>query len=648
MASRSARSDVSTPHQARRLAAVAGRISDDDVAEVRSRARIEDIVGQVVALRNAGGGSLKGLCPFHDEKTPSLGVTPAKGLFYCFGCGEGGDVIAFLMKHDNVTFVEAVEHLADRTGVVLRFVDGGGSRVEPGMRTKVLEANQVAADFYAQQLSGADAVEGRRFLDARGFDRAAAQQFGLGWAPRGGQELADFLRARGLDRTVVVRAGLVRESGWDFFQGRLLWPIRDAAHQVLGFGARRILDDDRMPAKYLNTPETPVYKKSQVLYGLDLARRAIGKKSQAVVVEGYTDVMAAHLSGLDTAVASCGTAFGEEHARTIQRLLGGDAFSGEIVFTFDGDAAGQAAALKVFDFDHRFTTQTYVAVEPSGLDPCDVRLQQGDAAVRELVARRVPLYRFVMSNVLDHHDLDRADGRVAALRAVAPLVGSIRDTSLVNGYVHELAGMVGMDPNDVRREVARAGRRPRGQSGDRGHVRGSGSPEAATGSTGQPAEEIGWPHPQEPGLAVERGLTKLVIQRPDLVGQDWGGVTADDFTHPAYRAIWEAAQSAAAAPSEEEWSLRVRRAAPNERVGHLAIALAVEPFLQEPDRGYVEIYAAKLRLLAVTRRIAELKSKLQRTNPLENQQAYNRMFADLLDMETGRKNLQVRTVGTAD
>ncbi len=256
----------------------------------------------------------------------------------------------------------------------------------------------------------------------------------------------------------------MRTGGWDFFQGRAIWPIKDAGGMVLGFGARKLFDDDRMPAKYLNTPETPVYKKSHVLYGLDMARANIGKKGQAVIVEGYTDVMAAHVSGVDTAVASCGTAFGDDHARMIQRLLGGDAFHGEVVFTFDGDAAGLKAALKVFSGDHHFAAQTYVAVEPTGLDPCDLRLQQGEAAVRELVARRQPLYRFVMGNVIGQYDLDRVDGRLEALRAAAPLVGSIRDNSLVSAYIRELATMLGTDVEEVRKEVSRAsGRRSQEQ-----------------------------------------------------------------------------------------------------------------------------------------------------------------------------------------
>jgi DNA primase len=215
---------------------------------------------------------------------------------------------------------------------------------------------------------------------------------------------------------------------------------------VIGFGARRLFDDDRIDAKYLNTPETPIYKKSHVLYGIDLARREIARASQAVVVEGYTDVMACHLSGVPTAVATCGTAFGDDHGRVLRRLLRDhDEFRGEIIFTFDGDAAGQKAALRAFEGDQQFIGQTYVAVEPDGLDPCDVRLKKGDAAVRELVARRIPLYRFVLGNVVRRYDLDRADGRVDALREAAKLVSAIRDRSKVDAFARELAGMVGIE-----------------------------------------------------------------------------------------------------------------------------------------------------------------------------------------------------------
>ncbi|MGJ3507115.1 DNA primase [Enemella sp. A6] len=617
---------------------MAGRIRDEDVALVRERARIEDVVGATVMLRKSGGGSLKGLCPFHEEKTPSFQVTPSRGLFYCFGCGEGGDVITFLEKLENLSFTEVVEHLADKYGVQLRYTDERGPRVEPGLRQQIIEANKQAAEFFAEQLARPDGLTARQFLDSRGFNRAAAEHFGVGYAPRGGRELARLLRSRGFSDEVLIRAGLIRSGGWDFFQGRVLWPIRDAGSSVLGFGARRLFDDDRMPAKYLNTPETPVYRKSHVLYGLDLARQNIGKRHQAVVVEGYTDVMAAHLAGVTTAVASCGTAFGDDHARLLQRLMGGDAFAGEVIFTFDGDAAGQAAALKVFGGDHHFIAQTYVAVEPSGLDPCDLRLERGDEGVRDLVARRIPLYKFVMQNVLDRHDLDRVDGRLAALREAAPLVASIRDRSMVDGYARELSQLLGMDLDEVRREVhGAAGRGRRPEPAER----------PAEPVTEAPRSGVPWPDPGERELSVERGTAHLLVTRPDLFGPEWSGLTEQDFRHPAYREIFRAVSRAEPTPAGPEWVQALRSVVDDPTVVRLLASLGVETPLREPDAAYVTAHVASLQVLTVTRQIDDLKSKLMRTNPVEYQTEYNQMFSTLLGLENRRQELVQRSVVTS-
>ncbi|MDQ6687097.1 MAG: DNA primase, partial [Actinomycetota bacterium] len=412
---------------------MAGRIQDEDIAEVREKARIDEVVSSYVTLRNAGSGSLKGLCPFHDEKSPSFHVTPSRGFYHCFGCQAGGDVISFVMQIDGLSFAETVERLADKYAVRLRYEEGGAAQRSGGpQRPRMIEAHRLTAEWYAEQLAGSPAAAARRFLDQRGFDSDAAATFGVGFSPRGGEELLGHLRQKGFRDEELVAAGLVGQGRglYDRFRGRLMWPIRDTSGDVIGFGARRIFDDDRIEAKYLNTPETSIYKKSQVLYGIDLARREIARASQAVIVEGYTDVMACHLAGVKTAVATCGTAFGEDHARVIRRLLHDhEEFRGEVIFTFDGDEAGQQAALRAFGGDQQFVSQTYVAIEPDGLDPCDVRLQKGDAAVRELVARRTPLYRFVLRNVVKRYDLDRADGRIDAMREAAKLVTSIRDRS---------------------------------------------------------------------------------------------------------------------------------------------------------------------------------------------------------------------------
>jgi DNA primase len=640
--------------QEHRLPSVGGRINEEDIAAVRDRARIEEIVGSYVTLRSSGG-TMKGLCPFHDEKTPSFQVTPSRGYWYCFGaCAEGGDVIDFMRKIDNLTFVEAVERLADRVGIQLRYTDDSGPRPEPGARIRVAEALRLAAEFFGEQLATPDAVAARQFLSQRGFDREAAERFEVGFSPRDGRALLHHLRGRGFRDAELVSAGLARESGWDFFQSRVMWPIRDSGRQVLGFGARRVFEDDRMPAKYINTPETVLYKKSHVLYGLEFARTPISKKSQAVVVEGYTDVMAAHLSGVDTAVASCGTAFGDDHARLLRRLMGNhDAFHGEVIFTFDGDEAGQAAALKVFAGDQNFVTQTYVAIEPTGLDPCDLRLQRGEAAVRELVARRVPLYRFVMNNVLKQHDLDRADGRLAALRSAAPLVASIRDNALVSGYARELAGLLGMDIEEVRAEVMRAaaksGRRPPIGRQTPADSQAQAEPNAT------PALPL-LPSPHDRLLATERQTAKLLIQNPNLFPEAWDGLTTADFTHPAYAAVFAAVEKAGAelggigVTANTEWVHRVSEACDADEIRSLVASLAVEPLPVHGDvtERFLIAHSAGLQLLTVMRTIAALKSRLQRTNPVEAQHKYNQMFSELVVLEARRKALHTRSIGADD
>lgn len=609
---------------------MAGRIRDEDIAKVRERARIDEVVGEYVMLRNAGGGSLKGLCPFHDEKTPSFHVTPSRGFYYCFGCGEGGDVITFLQRNQNLSFVESVQMLADRYGVELVVDDDGSPGQRPGLRKRILEANQAAEDFYAAQLGSPEALEARIFLDRRGFTRAHAEHFRLGYAPKHGHALSRALRAQGFDDETLKAAGLVREHGRDFFAGRLLWPIRDSGQSVLGFGARRIFDDDRLPAKYINTPESPVYRKSQVLYGLDLARREIGKRSQAVIVEGYTDVMAAHIAGVETAVAACGTAFGDDHARVIQRLLGThDGLHGEVVFTFDGDAAGQAAALKVFKGDHNFVAQTYVAVEPSGLDPCDLRIQSGDAAIRELVARRVPLYRFVMENIAKRHDLDRAEGRLGAAREAGELVASIRDQSLVGQYLRDLAGILGMDVDDVRREVQR--RRPTAQSAP---------PEEPPSALEDTTPD--WPNPDDRELRIERDTLKLMLQYPLTFDADWNGVQPGDFTHPGYAAIMSLIREV---PLRDGWDDALRTAAGNELLRQLLVSLLVEPLLREPDERYSLVHSSRLLLRRVTGEIDDLKSRLQRTDPTADVDTYRARFAELTQLEMERKRLRQLSVG---
>jgi DNA primase len=632
---------------------VAGLIRDDDIALVREQARIDEVVSDYVTLKHAGGGSRKGLCPFHDEKSPSFNVNPSKNFFHCFGCGEGGDVIAFLMKIDGLAFSEAVERLADRYGVQLRYQEGTDrpAKRDTNLRPRMLEAHKVAQVYYAEQLATPAAQEAREFLTSRGFDQAAAETFGVGFAPRGGDDLYKHLRQKGFADAELVTGGLVGEGQrgkYDRFRGRLLWPIRETNGDTIGFGARRIFDDDRIDAKYLNTAETPIYKKSHVLYGIDLARRDIARASQAVVVEGYTDVMACHLAGVGTAVATCGTAFGDDHSRVLRRLLKDhDEFRGEVIFTFDGDAAGQKAALRAFEGDQNFAGQTYVAVEPDGLDPCDVRLQKGDASVRELVARRVPLYRFVLGNVVHTFDLDRADGRVDALREAAKLVSAIRDRSKVEAFARELAGMVGVDVEEARSEVRRAGnRRPDDPKGPTQVGRAQvAPPQPEAAPTAPPL-----PDPRDPRFSLERETLKLVVQHPQAVGRMAGDVDGNDFTHPTFRGVWDAVVACggpADAPAGEVWVSKLRDGVTDPAVVQAVSALAVEPLLssKEPTAAYVAAHVFRLQEITTMRRIADLKSRLQRTNPVDRATEYNQMFGELVALEQHRRTLREKSIG---
>ena len=613
---------------------MSGRIKDEDVSYIRDRAPIDEIVGEYVQLKNAGGGQKKGLCPFHDEKSPSFHVTPSKGYFHCFGCQVGGDVIAFLMKIDHLTFTETIERLADRMGYTLRYDEGGPSTptFSAGARSRLIAANTEAAKFYQEQLNTSpDAAHGRDLLTKRGFDKAACMQFGVGYAPGEWDALTKHLRAQGYSIDELETAGLSKmgqRGPIDRFRNRLTWPIKDISGDVVGFGCRKLASDEEdQGPKYLNTPETPVYKKSQVLYGLDAAKKEIAKKRQAVIVEGYTDVMAAQLAGITTAVATCGTAFGADHIRILRRLLmDDDSFRGEVIFTFDGDAAGQKAALRAFSEDQKFVTQTFVAVEPDGLDPCELRQQKGDLALRDLIARRVPLFEFAIRAELAHHKLDSAEGRVNALNAAAPLVAQIRDKSLRPEYIRLLAGWLGTEVEIVSKAVAQ---------GVKNQPKVENSTDAASEDTGA------WrPDPNEARLILEREVLKARLQEASLFTEDlWTQIEPGAFTHPAYRELRKTI--------DENENISPQTIS-DERIRMLFTELTVEPIRADgkPTAAYVASITARLREVAISRSIAELKSSLQRLNPVENEIEYNAAFAQLVALESARRNLHDLALGS--
>jgi DNA primase len=607
---------------------MSGRIRDTDVSYVRDHSPIDEVVSDYVQLKSAGGGQKKGLCPFHDEKSPSFHVTPARGYFHCFGCQEGGDVIAFVMKIDHLSFTETIERLASRIGYQLTYEQSsGGPKAPTVQRSRLLEANSQASIFYQEQLQLPTASHARELLIKRGFDKTASQSFEIGYAPDQWDALSKFLLGKGFSAEELLLAGLTKEGtkgAIDRFRNRLIWPIRDISGDLVGFGARKLASDEEDTGpKYLNTPETSIYKKSQVLYGLDKAKKEIAKKRQVVIVEGYTDVMAAHLAGIPTAVATCGTAFGDEHIRILRRLLmDDDAFRGEVIFTFDGDAAGQKAALRAFGDDQKFVTQTFVAVEPSGLDPSDLRQEMGDAALRDLIARRVPLFEFAIKSSIKQFDLGNADGRVQALNAAAPLIGKIRDASLRPEYARSLAGWLGMEVEVVMAAVKK---------------------NTSTRSTSVDAALAGeqWrPDPSEPRLILEREVLKVRLQMPALF-RNWPELEKNAFSHPAYIKLREFIDT------QEDLMAVNLEATDSDELKSFITELMVEPIRTDGEISdrYVSSITARLNEVALARSIAEVKSSLQRLNPLESESEYNQMFSRLVEMEAKRRALRELALG---
>ena len=621
---------------------VAGRIRDEDIAVVRERSPIDEVIGEYLQLKGAGGGSLKGLCPFHDEKTPSFNVTPARGLFYCHGCAEGGDVIKFVQKIDGLSFVEAVERLAGRSGIQLRYEQGGYvPGQEQSQRRRLIEAHRAAAEFYQERLAAAGAEPGRDFLNGRGFTEADAERYGVGYSPAAWDDLARHLRGRGFSDTELITSGLAKEGRrgpLDRFRGRLMWPIRDLSGDVIAFGARKLDPDDDGP-KYLNTPETPLFRKSTVLYGADLAKREIAQRRQAVIVEGYTDVMACHLAGVPTAVATCGTSFGDEHIKVLRRLIMDTDWSkGEIIFTFDGDKAGKRAALRAFETEEKFVTQTYVTVQADGLDPCDVRLAHGDAAVRDLIARRVPLYEFAIRSLLDEYDLDTAEGRIAALDAAARFIARIKDDGLRKVYAGRVDRWLGL--NDPELILSRIASHLPGRAQRSGGAKRTARPERQRETGNGHLYDLG-----DPLVMLERQVLQLAVQRPGLCGPEFDALGVDAFSAPAHQGVFTliaaCGGTAGARGSVREWAARLRDEAPNERAQAFVTALAVEPpvIAGEPDARYADKLLSRIGEIAVSREIAAIKARIQRMNPLEDQVKYNRLYGDLIGLEQRRRAL---------
>ena len=656
-----------------------GLIKREDIDELRSRARIEEIVSGYVSLRPAGVDSQKGLCPFHDEKTPSFHVRPSVGRWHCFGCGEGGDVISFVEKVEHISFVEAVELLARKAGMELHYEEErGGRRDQPSgpSRARLIDAHRVAVEFYEAQLHTPEGEAGRRMLSERGFDAAAIERYSIGYSPDSWDALLTELRRHGFNEREIAASGLASQGNrgnYDRFRNRLMWPIFSITGDPIGFGARKLSDADNGP-KYLNTPETSIYKKSQVLYGLNLARKAIATERRVVVVEGYTDVMAAQLAGIECTVATCGTAFGSDHEKIVRRLIGdganpaagvmlssGRSYGGEVIFTFDGDAAGQKAALRAFQEDQSFAAQTFVAVAQGGMDPCEVRMAYGDEGVRQIIDSRRPLFEFAITSVLTGLPLETAEGRTAGLRAAAPMVASIRDRVLRGEYTRQLAGWLGMDETTVRMAVSGAQRHPV----SRGVAPPSDNEMSGPGGEGPAGHALLPPRERlrDPVERVEREALEVYLQLPGYAAQaGMDNLPSQTFTVPVHRRVHEAIRAAGGtACYTQRLNVLLEQGTPEERATQDAAAWYVEQVVQQaddvvagavtqlaveglpesrPDRLSYYVWSISVSLIkqGITRQIADLRSELQRTSPQDDR--YGELFARLIELEAQRRTCE--------
>ena len=688
-----------------------GMILKEDIEKVRATADLYDIVSATVSLKPSGTGTYVGLCPFHDEKTPSFSVRPALGVWHCFGCGLGGDVFGYIEHQENVDFRDAVELLADKYHIELRYDQSSAKKEHTGSkRARLLEANEAAQEFFVSQLMTKDALAARKLLDGRNFSQADCQRFGCGYAPQGWDNLVRYLAGKGFTQQEMLDAGLARQGQhgvYDYFRGRVTWPIRDSTGRALGFGARKLYEDDSIGAKYINTPDTALYRKNQVLYGIDMAKAAIVKKRQVVIVEGYTDVMAMHLAGVDTAIATCGTAFGAEHAKIVRRLIADDSLgavqligplkvdgqqlSSRIVFTFDGDAAGQKAAIHAFGLDAAFSTQAFVAVADDNLDPCDLRIKRGNEAVRALIANAEPLYDFVIKTAIGRFDTTYATGQMGAVKAVAPLIAQIRDRSLLDLYSRKAVRQIGVDLDIMQREVRDARRKlnvrdedayapkrrfaanaaaaaePRMDQGANPYA----NPSARKALEHRDAAEQSYYRIDDAVFICEQQFMATLIQVPLAVDPTlFASLTLSSFMTPVFRTLFQAIAAAGGLPSTDTpqglWMHNLTKAGGpmlESVINELAVMqLPLPPSDADTERASQQSQEINVQLRKPTdderRYASELIIRLLDTGIMRKIGADKRRMAQLPDgaekiellgqitkLETLRKDLQARVFG---
>jgi DNA primase len=488
-------------------------ILDDDVARVRESTDLVALAGEHIALKRVGRRFM-GLCPFHNEKTPSFSINPELAVFHCFGCQKSGDAITFIREIEHLDFVEAVERLAARAGITLRY-DSASAGKDRQRKERLSEAVGAAIAFYHRLLM--DAPEGgpaRRHLRSRSFDGDAARRFQLGWAPDGFDALSVHLQHERFGRKDILDAGLAfvnrANKLQDQFRSRLMFPIYDTRGEPAGFGGRAL--GDEMP-KYKNSPETPIYQKSRLLYGLNWAKGEIVARGEVVICEGYTDVMAFALAGTPNAVATCGTALAEDHFQILKNL------ARKVVLAYDADTAGQAAAERWYQWEQRYEVQVQVADLPPGKDPGDL-WKDDRAALATAIERAAPFLQFRLDRILAGADLATLEGRARTAESAAAIVAEHPNELVRDQYVMKLAGTLEIDADRLRDAVrtgTRPGRRPTRETRPVNAAPGRGEREAAVDRR-------------------ELDILRWAIHQPELVA-DW--LDASLFFDPAARRVFE-------------------------------------------------------------------------------------------------------------
>ena len=576
---------------------MAGRIRQDDIDAVRQRTDLVRLAQQYLALRKAGQRYV-GLCPFHTEKTPSFGISPDKQLFYCHGCGKGGDAIAFIREIEGLEFGEAVERLASQVGVTLRYEGASpGERRAASRRQALYRANEAAAELYQRTLlEGREAEAARRYLAERGLTKESVEAFGIGFAPA----YPDFLLrrlAKDLSTEILVEAGLALKDGRgqvrDRFRARIMFPIHDLSGKSVGFGARLLEGDG---PKYLNSPETPVYRKGELLYNLHRSKNDLTKTGRGFVVEGYTDVIALAQAGIPTAVATCGTALSEGHFRLLAR------FCRRAVLAFDSDEAGARAAERAHGMFEAFGLEVSVLILPEGHDPADFVTASGGEEFERLADRAEGVVDYMLRRSVERETLDTPEGKARALRTATPIVAKLTDPVLRSEYAARLADLVGVSPNDIRIELE-------GPPLREGNGEGRQAPRSKTTEVHTPAR------------GVEKEALKIMAQTPELAAAYVERIDDEHFTTERFRKAWAILRTGASSADSAERG-----------IPELIAELSVEPLRGEPGRAYVESVFARLEELTLKRKMDTLRKRLESLNPVTDAPTFDPLFSELSEL----------------